>query len=340
MKRLLTLFVFLSFFTFLATTSSSTAFAHVGYVLAEHDFQSATGHDWAFVLSPLFSAEYRWLIIGTALALVLTIFLLQRSKRIRLFERSCRDRALSYHDLIPWMLRLSAGIALLGAGTARALISPLLPEMYVYALAQTLIGFCLLAGFLVGPMTIAGLALFAIGLTHTFYLAGNADFAAALLALLMYADNRPGVDHIFGIRFFPNLSSLKKYVPLVLRVGLGGAMIFLAIYEKFLNPHTSEAIVRAFDLTSVIPVSPAMWVLGVGCIELVVGLCILLGFWTRLVALIAFLVLTLTFFYFGEDVYSHVTLFGVLSVLLTLGGGHLSLDEWLHKKGIEKGAFK
>jgi uncharacterized membrane protein YphA (DoxX/SURF4 family) len=188
-------------------------------------------------------------------------------------------------------------------------------------------------------MAIAGLVLFGIGLSHSLYLVGNADFAAVLIAILIYADNRPGVDHIFGLRFFPRLLQLKKYIPLVLRVGLGGAMIFLAVYEKFLNPHTSEAIVRAFDLTAVIPVSPAMWVLGVGCIELVVGLCILLGFWTRLVSLIAFLVLTLTFFYFGEDVYSHVTLFGVLSVLLTVGGGHASLDEWLHKKGIEKGAF-
>jgi uncharacterized membrane protein YphA (DoxX/SURF4 family) len=53
-----------------------------------------------------------------------------------------------------------------------------------------------------------------------------------------------------------------------------------------------------------------------------------LGFKTRLISVIAFVVLSLSFFYFGEEVYSHVTLFSVLSVLFVTGGGKLIIDNF------------
>jgi uncharacterized membrane protein YphA (DoxX/SURF4 family) len=63
-----------------------------------------------------------------------------------------------------------------------------------------------------------------------------------------------------------------------------------------------------------------------GMIELVVGVLLLIGFQVRLVSIITFTILIVTFFFFKEDVYSHVTLFGTLSVLMITGAGPLSLD--------------
>ena len=120
-------------------------------------------------------------------------------------------------------------------------------------------------------------------------------------------------------------------MPLILRFGVGFAMIFLAVYEKILNPHLSELVVTNFGLMNVVPVSPEMWVLSTGLIEFAVGLALILGLFTRISAGIAFIVLSLSFFYFGEDVASHITLFGTLSVLFITQGGAWSLDKLLYR---------
>ena len=73
-------------------------------------------------------------------------------------------------------------------------------------------------------------------------------------------------------------------------------------------------------MTAAVPVSAAMWVLSAGMIELAVGLLLILGWRPRLVSAIAFLFLTASFFFFKESVYSHITLFGSLSVIYASGG--------------------
>jgi uncharacterized membrane protein YphA (DoxX/SURF4 family) len=68
-------------------------------------------------------------------------------------------------------------------------------------------------------------------------------------------------------------------------------------------------------------------VLSAGAVECLVGILLVLGFKTRLISAIAFAILTLSFFFFGEDVYSHITLFGILSVLFVSGAGKMSVDK-------------
>ena len=235
----------------------------------------------------------------------------------------------SYQEFIPWILRLSLGIALIGAGSAHSLISPLLPEMTGFALMQVVLGFMMLSGFMLTPVVLFTVILFLYALSQDVYLIGNIEFLFGSIALLVLGNDRPGLDDIFMI---PNhaIESLKKYVPLFIRIGLGGAMIYLALFEKLFNPHISELVVTKFNLTSAIAVSPEMWVLSTGLIELLVGLFVFIGYHTRLTSAIAFVVVTTTFFYFKEDVYSHVTLFGMLSVLFITGGGAMSVDNREH----------
>ena len=109
-------------------------------------------------------------------------------------------------------------------------------------------------------------------------------------------------------------------------------MIYLALYEKIFNPNLSELIVRGFDLQSVVPVSVEMWILSAGLIEFAIGLLLIIGMFTRIVSAIAFIVLSLSFFYFGEDVASHITLFGILAVLFITEGGKVSIDKLLGNK--------
>jgi uncharacterized membrane protein YphA (DoxX/SURF4 family) len=170
--------------------------------------------------------------------------------------------------------------------------------------------------------------LFLFALSKNFYLLGNLEVLASLIALLILSQPKPGLDDLLGIPSFSFLKSFKEFVPLILRIGIVGAMMFLAVYEKFLNPHLSEIVVYNYHLTSIIPVISEMWVLSAGIIEFLVGLFLFLGFKTRLTSAIAFIVFSLSFFYFGEEVYSHVTLFSVLSVLFVTGGVKLSIDNF------------
>ncbi|MAZ41066.1 hypothetical protein CL654_03030 [bacterium] len=324
-KKLLYIFIFLALVPL-------SAHAHVGYVLNDQELADSKGLDWGFVFSVL-NNGINLIVMGVTLLFV--ALLLMYWKHIPLLKKEIKNikKTLeSYNEFIPWILRLSLGIALIGAGASEVLLSPALSGYASLATLQIFIGFLLLAGFLLPFATIAALLIGLYGIYEDVYLLGNIDFLMGALALFILADARPGLDDIIGIPFASFLKKLKEYVPFILRVGVGGAMTYLAIYEKFLNPHASALVITNYGLTNVIPVSPEMWVFSAGAVELLVGLLILTGLRTRLVSAIAFLVLSLSFFYFGEDVYSHITLFGILSAIFVLGGGKWSIDAWIKSK--------
>lgn len=314
----------------LARLFTSTAEAHVGYVVGQEEFAQGLGADPAYFLSPLTDTTNILLICATIIGVFILYFLAYRIGRVRVWIVGIRTKLESYNEFVPWILRLSLGIALMGASAAQVLISPTLP-VAGFALIQLVVGFALLAGLLVVPVTLVGIGIYLYALSQKIYLVGNIELLFALITLLILGSARPGADDLIGIPQL-RLPNLKKYVPTLLRIGLGGALTFLAIYEKVLNPHVSELVVQKFNLTQYIPVSAAMWVFAVGMIELAVGLFLLLGFQTRLTSIIAFFVLIVTFFFFKEDVYSHVTLFGILSALMITGGGPLSLDALFERR--------
>lgn len=311
--------------TLLILCAPLISLAHVGYVVSLEEIDSHSGTDTSFLLNAL-SDPYNIILALIVLAFfVLLYWIAHHNYFIEHYCHKIVTKLESYQEFIPWILRLSLGIALIGAGSAHSLISPLLPEMTGFALMQVVLGFMMLSGFMLTPVVLFTVILFLYALSQDVYLIGNIEFLFGSIALLVLGNDRPGLDDIFMI---PNhaIESLKKYVPLIIRIGLGGAMIYLALFEKLFNPHISELVVTKFNLTSAIAVSPEMWVFSAGLIELLVGLFLFIGYHTRLTSAIAFVVVTTTFFYFKEDVYSHVTLFGMLSVLFITGGGAMSVD--------------
>ncbi len=305
------------------------AFAHVGYVVDQAAQERAMGADSAFLLNALHEYKAIALVFIASVLFIAACLLIHRYRKVKAIIRKIQDRGAEYAELIPWMLRLSIGIALIGAGTSNVFISPSLNGFPAFAFIQTLLGFLILLGFLLSPALIVAAILFVWALVKTRYMLGNLDFLAVCITLLALARSRPGLDHLLGIPFFPKISSLKNYAPLILRLGIGGAMIYLALEEKILNPHMAALVVEKFHLTNILPISPALWVLGTGAVEIMIGSALLFGFYTRFVSAIAFIVLSLSFFYFGEGVYAHITLFGILSVLFVTGAGKMSADEKL-----------
>jgi uncharacterized membrane protein YphA (DoxX/SURF4 family) len=311
---------------------ASTASAHVTYLLPKPVFERVSGENWRYLLSP-FKRGDTWVAILITLAGICFAWVMYRKvPAIRRFFARVAARADSYEAFTPWMLRLSLGIGLIGAGSSHVLVSPILPGHPELAGAQVLLGFCLMAGFLVVPAAFGAIAIYVTAIAGDWTIIGSFEFAAIAAALIVLDNERPGIDDMLCLPKMSPFRAWKRWVPLILRVGLGVAMASMALYEKILNPLAANAIVVSYKLTEVVPVAPALWVLGAGGIELLLGLMHIVGWKTRPVVGLTFIVLSLSFFYFKEDVASHVTLFGALSTLFVLKGGPWSVDNWLEKR--------
>jgi uncharacterized membrane protein YphA (DoxX/SURF4 family) len=306
--------------------------AHVSYVLTEEQQADFKGADYPFLTEPL-THWSNWLAIGLTLLIFLLVAVFGRKinwirDRIRFF----RGRSRAYQDYIPVILRLCVGMALIGAGSQAALISPAVTHEPIFANIQVILGFLLIVGLATGPTALIslGLAVFAVVAHPT--LLDNIEIIAALLAILLLGQTKPGLDDLLGITTYQPFQKLHHLAPLILRFGLGGALLIMAIGDKLINPHWFGAVIELYQLNTYLPFSTSMWVMSATIIEITLGALILLGWHTRLASLITFTVLSIFFFIFKEDVYAHVTLFGTLFTLFISGGGYLSLDEKFFKK--------
>jgi uncharacterized membrane protein YphA (DoxX/SURF4 family) len=219
---------------------------------------------------------------------------------------------------------------LIGAGSQEALISPAVIHEPEFATLQIVLGFLLVAGFLLTPAIIASLALTIGALILNPTLFDNLEILGALIALLMLGQAKPGLDDLLGLPSYSIPEKFRVWVPTILRLGLGGALLIMAIGDKLLNPHWFGMVIEHQGLVELLPFSTGMWVVSATIIETILGLTLLFGFQTRLASLATFGVLSIFFFIFGEEVYAHVTLFGVLFTLLITGGGPWSIDNALY----------
>lgn len=322
---------YISVTSFLATffILTRTVHAHVGYVVPEKYIVRAAGGDISYLLQ-IFSEPINYIIvISTFLFLLIAYTIFTKVMFVRRIKERIESHAKKYDLFVSWIIRLSLGITLIGAGVSYALVSPAIGANGWILFAQTVTGFLLLAGFLLTPAVSFAIIFYLIALTSNIYVIGNLDFLAMSIVFLILANPRPGIDDLIGIPQVKLLKKYKKYVPLIVRTGFGVVMIYLSLYEKIFNPHLFEQVVINYSLTEIIPVSSPMWVFSTGSIEFIIGLLIFIGFRTRIVSVIAFVMLSFSFFYFKESVYSHVTLFSALGVLFIVGSGKISIDNYI-----------
>ena len=69
------------------------------------------------------------------------------------------ERADTYHEYLPWIVRLSVGLVLIGAGLSRALFLPSLEADALAGFVLTATGFLLLLGLAVRPAAQVALGL-------------------------------------------------------------------------------------------------------------------------------------------------------------------------------------
>jgi uncharacterized membrane protein YphA (DoxX/SURF4 family) len=248
------------------------------------------------------------------------------------------ERAATYREYIPWIVRLSVGLVLIGAGLSRVLFEPRIGAGPVAAFLLTGVGFLLLLGLAVRPAALVGLAAFAVSLAFHPALVMMLDVAGGLAVAAVLGPGRPSLDDLLraafpetpGARVGTANFAAARYddvVPLLVRLGLGGAFVASGIVDKVVSYEQALEAVHMYGLTSVVPVSPDVWVAGAAFVETGLGIALLLGVMTRLSAIIGFSVLSLTLFALEDDpVIAHVALFGLSSALVILGGGRWSAD--------------
>lgn len=268
-----------------------------------------------------------------------------------------RTALAEYLTYIPWMLRLSLGLPLIGAGFASPtyLFSPAV-EVPV-RLLQIGLGFLLLFGLATRVVAAAGLVTYAVSLLYYPQVILALEYVPGFLAIVLLGGGRPSADHLLSRlagargtyysrvdpvhvkakRVRKRIDPLTEYVPTVLRIGLGATFVLLGLGEKLMNPGPGLAVVDQYDLTSLVPVDPGVWVVGAGLAEVAFGVALIVGLLTRATAAGAFVLFTLTLFGLPNDpVLAHITMFGLASAVFTLGAGPFSIDAWFARDTDER----
>lgn len=311
--------------------------AHVDYVTDGESNADPIG----FLLDAL--AQPATIPILLAGAVVVGVAILAWARWRPLDEARTRfvERAATYTEYLPWIVRLSVGLILIGAGLSRHLFQPTLDAGGPVGVLLTACGFLLLLGLAVRPAALVALATYAVALVLHPELIMMLDVAGGLAVAAILGPGRPSVDDLLraafprgpGARAATENLAADRYddvVPLVVRLGLGAAFAASGIVDKLVIHDQALAAVDRYGLTAVVPVSPELWVVGAAVVETALGLAVIFGVMTRLSAVVGFVVLTQALFALPDDpVISHVALFGLSSVLVILGGGRWSLDRVL-----------
>jgi uncharacterized membrane protein YphA (DoxX/SURF4 family) len=307
---------------------------HVEYVTEPEGSPDPLG----FVLDALAQPGSMLVLVAGAVVVLAAAIAWARRRPLEAAGLRFVERTNAYHEYLPWIVRLSVGLVLIGSGLSRVQLLPGLPAAGIVSLLLTATGFLLLLGLAVRPAAILALGVFAVTLVGNPELVLMLDVAGALGVAAVLGPGRPSVDDLLRAAF-PRVPAGKAatvnlavggyddLVPLLVRIGLGGAFVASGIIDKVVIYEQALDAVEKYGLTSVVPVAPELWVLGAAAVETALGLAILLGVMTRFSAAVGFAVLTVALFALPDDpVIAHVCLFGLSSALVILGGGRWSLD--------------
>lgn len=333
--------------------TSGVVSAHVKYVTPGSDPVDVLG----FLLTALSDPFNVAVLVLGGLAVVAGSLLYLRFRPARHDITLLRSLLADYQDLLPWLLRLSIGLPLVGAGFAGYFFSPIVePAAPTFVrLFGITTGFLILFGFGTRFVAAVGLVSYLIGFALNPALMLAFEYVPGFIALALVGGGRPSADQVISrmaaddrtlysrldpfyrtvaVPFVERVRPYEALVPIVLRVGLGISFIYLGVAQKLMNPGESLAVVAKYNLTAVVPVAPELWVIGAGLTETLVGVMLIVGLFTRAFSGVAFLLFTTTLFGLPDDpVLAHISLFGLVSALLVTGAGAFSLDEWLHVIG-------
>lgn len=302
-----------------------------GPFLHERWFVEQTpGNDWSFFFSPL----------PLTLSLVMVaVALLWRWVALRLpTPELAALRPLG--RLAPWVPRILGvhlGVTLLALAATGAFVTPSV-ELdgaigAALLLAEAAVGVWLVSGFRIraaAALTLAlgpALAVFAgpVALLEC----ANLAAVAAFLVVLPSGEDGHG-------RVAADPATLRTAL-VVLRLGVGVALVSLAFSEKFTNPAMATHTLEEFPALDVfawvgIDLTPTTFVAVAGAVELLFGLLVISGAMPQVAVLVAMVPFNATLALFGQtELVGHLPVYGFFLALLVYGSNEQTapLVRWL-----------
>lgn len=237
--------------------------------------------------------------------------------------------------------RITLGICLIASAQQYALFGPELPfsDFGNYAgLIQSLLyvtGFLCLIGFWTRLAGLVALLVFIAGvLRYDAYMLTYANYLGEILFAIILGSGRFSVDYSFH-RHTKILESFRRKIePLafpILRILFGISVAYAAYYAKFMHSQLALDVVNNYNLTNFFHFEPLFIVLGACIVEVLIGTFIILGIEIRHTALFFLFWIFLSLLYFGESVWPHLVLVGVLASLFCHGYDRYSLEGYVFK---------
>lgn len=260
------------------------------------------------------------------------------------FGATPEHRAALY-GLVPAILAVHLAVPLLVSGVSGTLFSSnnALPGVWTYLLGLVQTGIAL--AFFYGGFTRAAGVVLAVTWLLGVLITGIEPMlenvqVLAFAAFFWLAGRGPvSVDRLLFPNLEPRVRHMRHAVT-ALRIGTGASLVVLAFTEKLANQPLALGFLRQYPLNFTSALGLGLdnetFVLLAGAVELLAGLLIMFGIFTREAILVAWVPfnLTLTIFTWSELV-GHLPFYGAMAVLLVWERGEENLDLWLD--GLRRG---
>ena len=238
----------------------------------------------------------------------------------------------------PDFIRVVFGLSLIFSASHRAVFGPELP-----ATDFTLHRFIGPFMFISGVALILGLRTRLFGLLTAlfwlftlfdkgWYLLTYINYFGESVALILLSRQKFSLDRLIGKSKKPSSASYEKWAMPAARLLFGFSILYAAINVKFVTTALSIDVVNRYGLTRYLHFDPLFIVLGAGLIESLIAVLYLLGFLQRLNSLVFVAFLTLSIWFFKEDVWPHYLLLGLAIGIFMHKPDILALDKYLFRK--------
>ncbi|MEZ0579246.1 hypothetical protein [Nocardioides sp. MH1] len=291
-------------------------------VITQHERWFVESHDagdWSFFLSPL-------PLVLTAAVVVVAVAWRLVSLRVDRPELGVLHPLGRLGPWVPRLLGIHLGVALLALAATGAFVTPSNDHLHGAAggsllLVEAALGIWLISGYQVRHAALVVLGLGpALGFVAGFTALGECANLAAVAAFLVVVP--PGRDEYGAAR--PSAARLRLGL-LLLRVGVGTALIVLAFTEKLTNPAMALDTLDHYPSLDVfglvgIHLAPETFIVIAGATELLFGLLIISGALPQVAVLVAMVPFNATLLLFGQpELVGHLPVYGVFLALLVYG---------------------
>ncbi len=322
-------FAWIAFFAVVPRHAS----AHEQYVLTKAQFDADYADSSINVFDALKTPENLKIAIEVgigALLLFILYFIFLGSRLAPFLDKALMRLEPTGHALI----RIAVGFSFIYSAATSVYLGPEIPlsSFPLGAVIQYglyIVGTLLVFGFL---SEFAGLVSFLIMFAATWvykdYMLTYFNYFGEFAALLFFGSRIFSIDKLlFGAKKITE--KFKEYEIAILRVTYGISVLYPAITVKLVHPQVVIDIASRYHLNQIhwlFPQDPLLISLGTGITQIIVGLCIIVGFETRLNAFVTFILYVLSILFFKEVVWPHYILLALAFYLVTNDGGKFTLD--------------